>query len=596
MSANDHGHSGIPNGQAEANYASPRRWKWSVNVILIGTSQSGKSTLINRFRSLAIGPHPLPDPAKVGKGTTSCTREPFLYEFDIPMSDFVLVEGPKCTPVEAPDDERSIFGLGLWKRKDLQVWRRNPHADIARLRLLDTPGLDDSNPGMNAKNIEEVLKKLSALSESADLEMRHISAVMFVIKSGASFNDSLQKWYHHYQRCMPNLFGSIAVINTNYKFKDWKSEYAKSALETITFGGVKLSSRERKMKLRREAWADIFHSDPTHFFIDSKPTSETAFHEFVSVNTVYDIMLYLRSQGKLPIENIRLVKLPQMMDIDTHVAGLLYDVQCFWENEKEQLVQSMTVTHQSLARHKKNLLGWENRVEELEKQLAVWDSDVHFDLNTYSPTAVISTPSKIWKFATLSGHENCFEIKEDPFPFWVNAPDSDDTTWLSRRDASEVDKTWRGKYKSKWGKMPKFTARSYTKSSVHYADKIMQALQERDDLLGSITDTAKIIDSETSLISQMGDVGEESPRLMQLTEWLAHIEKLIRFLREEEVLLSEGFTSSAIARYGKSIEEVGPTEVLKFVAEQEPGLTAALEVAVACIAKKPPRNISAERD
>lgn len=594
MSADDYSDQEMPDGQAEAITTVPHRWKWSVNVVLIGTSQSGKSTLINRFRSLAVGPHPLPSPADIGKGTFSCTREPFLYEFDIPMTDFILVEGPRGNVVESADDERSIFDLGLWKRKDMQVKRRNSHADIARLRLLDTPGLDDDRPEMNAKNIEKVLQRLSAYSESTELEMRHISAVMFVIKSGNSFNDSLQKWYHYYQRCMPNLFGSIAVINTNFKLKDWKSEYGKMALNAIGFGGAKLSSRDRKMKLRREAWADIFHSDPTHFFIDSKPLTGSPFQDFVSANTVYDIMLYLRSQGKLPIENVRLVKLPQMVAIDTHVSSYLYEVQCLWEAEKEHLFQSATVTHQSLARHKKNLLVWENRVEELEKELSVWDSDVQFDLNTYSPTAVISTPSKIWKFATFSGHENTFEITESVFPFWVNAPNSDDTTWLSKKDASADTKTWKGKYKSKWRKAPKFTARSYTKSSVHYADKITQAMLERDDLLGNITDTSNIMASETKLLSQLGDANNENPRLMQVTGWLAHAEKLIRLLREEEVPLNQGFSQSAIRRYGKPIDKVEFSDMLEFVAEQQPDLVAALGVAVERLANKGPRNDNAE--
>jgi hypothetical protein len=57
---------------------------------------------------------------------------------------------------------------------------------------------------------------------------------------------------------MPNLFGSITVINTNFKLKDWKSEYCKMALNAIGFGVAKLSSRDRKTKLRREVWAEIF--------------------------------------------------------------------------------------------------------------------------------------------------------------------------------------------------------------------------------------------------------------------------------------------------------------------------------------------------
>ncbi|KAH7126464.1 hypothetical protein B0J13DRAFT_646515 [Dactylonectria estremocensis] len=584
--ADDYPHQGLPDKHAEGpvgvdfGNANTRRWKWSVNVILIGTSQSGKSTFINRFRSLAVGPYPLPGPANVGKGTFACTTDPFLYEFDIPMTDYVLTEGPKATLVESPDDERSIFDLGLWKRKDLRVEKRDPHADIARLRLLDTPGLDDDRPEMNAKNIEKVLQRLSVCAESTELDQRHISAVVFVIKSGNSFNASIQKWYHHYQRCMPNLFGSIAVVNTSFRLKDWKSEYATTALNALTFGGTKLTSRDMKMKRRREAWAEIFHSDPTHFFIDNKPASGSPFQEFVSVNTVYDILLYLRSQGKLPIENVCLVKLPQMAAIDAQVARYLYEIQSCWEREKDQLFRSMSMIKQSLAREEKNRLAWANRIEELEKELAIWDSDVQFDLNTYSPTAVMSTPSKVWKFVTFSGHEKTFEIRENIYLFWVNAPDSDDTTWLTKRDASEADRTWRGRYKSKWRKVPKFTARSYTKSSIYHAHEINKAMKERDELQG------KIADNDTALSSQLDNAAEESPRLVQLTEWLAQAEKFVRLLREEEVPLNQGFTPSAIARYGKSVDKIGYSEMLDFVAEQDPDLKPAFEVTVAYLAKK----------
>jgi hypothetical protein len=106
--------------------------------------------------------------------------------------DFIPVEGPRGTAVESADDERNIFDLGLSKRKYMQVKRRNSHTDIARLRLLDTQGLDDDRPEMNTKDIEKVLQRLSAYSESTELEMRHIIAIMLVIKSGNSFNDSLQ--------------------------------------------------------------------------------------------------------------------------------------------------------------------------------------------------------------------------------------------------------------------------------------------------------------------------------------------------------------------------------------------------------------------
>lgn len=563
-----------------------RRWKWSVNVILIGTSQSGKSTLINRFRTVAVGPHPFPEPSKVGDGTFSCTKDPFLYEFDIPMTDFVLVGADKTSMVDVPDDEGGIFDSGFWKRRDLQVRRRERNADIVRLRLLDTPGLDDDKPELNAKNIEKVLQYLNTAANSDDLDLRSVSAVMFVVKDQGPLTDSLQKWYHHYQRCMPNLFGSIAVINTNFKVRDWKVEYGKRALKALTFGGVKLSTRDTKMKLRREAWADVFHSDPTHFFIDSKPGQKNAFEDFTSVNTIYDILLYLRSQGKLPIENIRLVKLTQMAAVDLQMVGLLFRIRSLWEQERDLILKSLSVSHQSLSRHKKNKLMWEDKVNELEKKIALWDSDVQWDLNTYSPTAVISGPSKAWKFVTLRGHENTFEITEKVFPFYVDAPDTDDTTWLTRKAATQQDMTWKGKYKSKWRKTPKFTARSYTTNRVHHADEIHKAQQELDALVANIADTMTIISRETALLEEHGCEVEPSPRLTQLTEWIAHTEECVRVLQQEEVPLGEGFSKAAITRYGKSIEKVYYGDVLDFVSEADPEIRPAYGLAVAYLTKQ----------
>ncbi len=75
----------------------------------------------------------------------------------------------------------------------MQVRRRERNADIVRFRLLDTPGLDDGNPELNAKNIEKVLQYLNAGANSDDLHLRSVSAVMFVVKDQGPLIDSLQK-------------------------------------------------------------------------------------------------------------------------------------------------------------------------------------------------------------------------------------------------------------------------------------------------------------------------------------------------------------------------------------------------------------------
>jgi hypothetical protein len=70
---------------------------------------------------------------------------------------------------------------------------------------------------------------------------------------------------------------------------------------------------------------------------------------------------------------------------------------------------------------------------------------------------------------------------------------------------------------------------------VHYADKITQAMLENFNIMYS----------ETKLLSQLGDANNENPRLMQVTGWLAHADKLTRLLREGDVPLNQGFSQSA---------------------------------------------------
>ncbi|KAI9930764.1 hypothetical protein MW887_011521 [Aspergillus wentii] len=560
---------------ADISQSASRRWKWSANVMLIGTSQSGKSLLVNRFRSLAVGPYPLQESPETGVGTTSCTRDPVMYEFDVPMTSYSLVDATKASEVDVPEDEESIFKWGFWKKKDLTLSPRNPDAELVRVRLFDTPGLDDSNPERNCENIQKVLQYLAKSAEDSNLDHRHLSSVIFVIKSGASFTDSLQKWYFYYQRCMPNLFGSIAVINTNFRLKDWKTEYTKTAVNMVSFRGAGPSSRDSKMKNRREAWADIFHCDPPHFFIDSKPNPKNAFEEFTSANTVYDILLYLRSQGKLPIENVHLIKFPDMLSIDTKLVGCLYDVGQIWNEERDFHMMSMTTNQKSLYIHERNVLTWENELKELDGKLSEWDSDVQWDLGTYSPKDDISTPNKIWKIVTFSHFENSLTITEKVYPFQVNAADTDDAVWVSKKLPTIQTKTWKGQYKSKWGKVPRFSVRSYTTNRTHFAEEIEAAEKRKDVLIDDIGETKEIIAHQADVIAR-----SENPRVEQLTTWLARSEPLIKQLQDEEVPLYEGFNQSARRRYAKSIDKIGYDDLISFVEEVAPSLKSVLAVAL----------------
>ena len=563
----DYASSGAKFNEPTASYggdqSKTRRWKWSANVLLIGTSQSGKSQLIRRFQSLAINQDSFKATPEIGNASTeSCTRYPFMYELDIPMTSYVLVN--KRNELEyVPEDEHQIFSSGFWERKDVQVTPENPSAEIVRVRLFDTPGLDDSNPAMNSINIQLVLQYLNRMADDDDLDRRHLSAVIFVIKSTSAFSHSFQKWLLYYQRCMANIFGSMAVVNTDFRVSDWKKENAKQMLNSIGIKASRLSSRDLKMKERRLAWTALFRTDPTHFFIDSKPSSRKPFEEFSSANTVFDILLYLRSQGKLAIDNLHLVKLNDMLAIDARISGMLRELQDqIWSEKRDRLVKSISFVKQNRAQHAKNKLMWQNELDELEEQLAKWRSDAEFDLGSHT------VPKKTKEI----------QITESVYPFHVIAPEIKGMSWQFQTQPTQQNKTWTGKYKTTLFGNPQVSVRSYTTSAVYHADSINEAETRKDELIMLCRDTMRLLANDSQQEGAASD--SDDPEIAQIDSFLAKSDKLIKILEAEEVPLHEGFSRSAQRRYAKSIDKIVAADLVEFVEELDPSLRSAVEVAL----------------
>ena len=299
------------------------------------------------------------------------------------------------------------------------------------------------------------------------------------------------------------------------------------------------------------------------------------------MNTAYDILLYLRSQGKLPIENLHLVKFPEMLSIDIRMSGLLRDVRDqVWGRERDDLLKSMSTAHQSLARHDKNRLMWQNELDELNEKLGVWDSDVQFDLSTKSPLDNLSTSSSFAKAFAFTGYSKEMAITETVYPFDVDAPDLDGMWWDFKKSASAANKTWNGKFTTKWTKTPRVSVRSYTTNKTRFADKIDDAKSQKDQLTMQIGETMQIIANHAEQMAGSESSEKEHPRVAQLTDWLARGDKLIKRLEEIEVPFYEGFNRSAQRRYVKPIDKVGKDDLIEFVGELDPALKSVVEVAL----------------
>ena len=135
-----------------------RHQSYPINILVIEPSQNGKSTFIKKLCSAASVKGQ--DEPPVGEGTFSCTRDAAVYPISISTTTYRFVDTLTNKEIEILEDEGRILQHDIWKQKRARVEPVDPEAPEVHLRLIDTPGLDDSR-GNDAENIQNVFEKLN---------------------------------------------------------------------------------------------------------------------------------------------------------------------------------------------------------------------------------------------------------------------------------------------------------------------------------------------------------------------------------------------------------------------------------------------------
>lgn len=536
-----------------------------VNVLVIGPSQNGKSTFINRLINLsATNDVPL---AREGDGNFKCTSECTAYDLEVPLTDYKLVQVANGEDYAVPElDREAEFLVAGWWRKQTRskyaIKKRQPNGPRMRLRLIDTPGLDDCE-GKDYENMEAVLKFLNEKAQSSEKGEREIHALVFVYNFNSSFTHSFQQTLKDYERCMPNLFGGLTVVNTNFNVTAWAQKRQHLIREQLLESTE--TAKVRIMKERRAAFSKISNRNPAHFFIDNKPKESLAFDELLSCNTICDILNYWSNSKPMEIGQMRLIKTENMKAVDKRLQSYLLQAIDQWKTDKTEELRKSSKDEATLCYLKQLNKEYIDDIARIRSDLERYDNDSEYTINTHVTSDDASAPALFLRWAFRVPMRNEYSIQEPDFEeFHVEPQNGVGQRWSSHTfDYS--NNTWKGKYEADPGIVPRLTARSFTSSRLYHHDKISS--------LKSQLSRAKVRLAENESareINAVDDIGGQNLKLEELVEWITAAKDLSEVLQAERPPLDTSFDEVARKRYKKSPNKIEPEDLFDTVKGMKP--------------------------
>jgi len=537
-----------------------------LSVLVIGPSQNGKSTFINRLVNLAVSPIDL---AEEGDGNFKCTYHCTIYNFEVPLTDYKLVTIGDERDYDIPDlDDEEKFLSGAWWKKQTRtkcaIRPRRRHGPVIKLRLIDTPGLDDSD-GKDYENMEDVLSTLNRLAQSPVKWEREIDALALVYNANGSFSYSFQKTLKDYERCMPNLFGGLSVINTNFSVTNWASKRQHLIREQLL--GSTETSKIRIIKERRAEFAKILGRNPTHFFIDNKPKSNFMFDELVSCNTISDILNFWANSKPMEIGQMSLIKNENMIAIDKTLQSYLGFAINQWELEKREVLKTVSKDEQLRSFFEQTHQELSDDITRLEEELERYDNDSEYTINKYTTSDDASAPALFAKWAFRIKIRNAYYIKEPDYKeYQVEPSDGVNDKWTSHT-FDHGDNSWTGHYQAKPGKLPRLTARSFTTNRVYHRDTISSLRSQLRRAKASLAEN-----EQKTLELVENKAGPGNMKLDNLVDWITASKNLQEILGAESPPLDKSFDEASRARYSKSPSKISPMDLLNMITVTNPEL------------------------
>lgn len=261
----------------------------TINVLLVGETQQGKSSFIKRLYEYAG----IDKNVGIGNNTTSMTQKSEVHNIKTFRTEYSL----KNTNFSVELNEDDFENLCNNKKVELN---KNVRNDIKYdINMIDTPGLNDSF-GNDEDNIINILYKIN--------EIKKLNAVIFVTKVDTPYSNNFKKIFEYYIKSFPDLRQRFIILHTNFNHE----KMVEDLYENSNF------QENRKKKFKEELGIEVLH-----YFIDNKPNQRYRFREFISFQGLNDILSNLSSLEFANVNYINYIKTELIKNIDKQIKSRL---------------------------------------------------------------------------------------------------------------------------------------------------------------------------------------------------------------------------------------------------------------------------------
>jgi len=269
--------------------------RFSANVLIIGDSQSGKSTFIKKLYELAG--KEAPETLKIGSGGEATTSNTHVYNIPLKLSEIGLFDQYKREL-----DWSKAFGSyesfdELSDERNLELRKGNVIAEVD-LNLIDTPGLKGTDKN-DEDNMFELIQTLTDIGS--------VNCVLLLNKGtnyGPNFEETLMYYHDMLGRTIP-----VHMLHTKYTSDDILRDIQANV------NTYKNSARIREFK---KLFPNI---SGEHWLIDSIPKHNRPFREFLTQHTINTWLASIASEREISTKNLTFTKTAKMKRIDRMVQA-----------------------------------------------------------------------------------------------------------------------------------------------------------------------------------------------------------------------------------------------------------------------------------
>ncbi|KAG0076371.1 hypothetical protein BGZ93_003324, partial [Podila epicladia] len=323
-------------GQSASDYIEPLEY----NVLVVGETQSGKSTLIQYMKKYA-DPTEVSDSSTLGNGAHSKTMEVISTSITTDLPEYHVIK---------KGGDRLRYGVHgdvydyeeFLERKDLELKKGSPRLDKkVQFNLIDTPGLN-TTVGDDETHIQKIFDAL--------IKAKKIHLLLITVSCGPvtrGFKDAIQACADMF----PGLKGIIAFVHTHFCYDNLHPArtQASQAFDIRAQSLHKIMGRE---------------SFP-HFKIDCHVHGQVT-RDCITRSTIQRILELARFNHPVDMIHTTINKTPRMSVIDSILQDKFKAIY-------ECMHMTLSVKDREQADFLKEIFYRETKVHKLEAQIKVLD-------------------------------------------------------------------------------------------------------------------------------------------------------------------------------------------------------------------------------